>query len=233
MKNADLDAITLHKYINMALLILFITLPLVYVTFHYLQQKIIIPPTIQGMILNKAAEIETFSLTTQGNTSFTHQDLKGKWHILSYGYTQCPDICPTTLMILSDLTLLLQKDNQVNDVEFLFYTIDPFRDSVEVLSKYINYFNKDIIALRTSSKIISRRFERSLGIKATVEKTDKKLFNVSHSLSILVINPEAKLQAVLLPDSNPMTQANFTSETLYKDYMSIKNHYQINSDSSK
>jgi len=234
MLNSHLDKITLRKKINIALLAILLTLPLLYVSLIYLEQRKVYLPKIQGMILNEAVEIATFSLTTQHNTSFTHQDLKGKWHIVSYGYTQCPDICPTTLMILSELALLLRQNDQFDDVAFLFYTVDPFHDSVEVLLKYIDYFNKSFIALRPSSQSSYKRFERSLGIKVTVEKTNKnKLFNVSHSLSILVINPEAQLQAVLLPDSNFITQGHFTSATLYQDYLTIKSHYQLNGDKSK
>ena len=105
------------------------------------------PPLIQGVVLATPQPVEKFSLLDHSGKPFTNARLKGRWHIVSYGYTDGPDICPTTLSDLSKLERQLASDGEYTDLDVLFYTIDPQRDTVERLAQYVPYFSDDFVGL--------------------------------------------------------------------------------------
>jgi len=86
-----------------------------------------------------------FTLTDGDGKPFSLSDLKGKVVILSFGYTHCPDVCPTELLTYSDT--LKQLGDQAKDVKVVFVSIDPERDTPEVIGKYAKQFNPDFIGL--------------------------------------------------------------------------------------
>ena len=227
------DKKALRNKLLLAIIVVFLSLPLIYWLLDNAdleQDKLL---DIQGIVLNQPTSISPFSLINHNHKYFTDKDLQGKWHIVAYGYTQCPDICPTTLMAIADLADLLRQAQQLNDVKFLFYTIDPIRDSVDVLSQYIEYFDNSFIALRPDEGSSFQYFERNLGIKANVVQTpdENNGITVSHNLSVVIINPEAKLQAVLLPEKRqsktmPISQVHFTGQQLYRDFSTVRSHFQ-------
>lgn len=212
-------------------------------------------PNIQGQVIDGGAPIDEFKLLTHQGTEFTNKHLHGKWHIVAYGYTQCPDICPTTLMVVSRLAQLLRQNSSGEDIELLFYTVDPLRDSAKVLREYLGYFDAKLTGLRPANNSDSQRFERSLGIKSIrrvkeiATDTNPGLsassltgsspssstgsqpgsflteVNVSHSVSLLIINPDARLQAVFLPDKADSSPTHFESETLYHQFVAIRDYY--------
>ncbi len=89
---------------------------------------------------------QTLSLVDHTGKAVTLNDFKSKVVVLFFGYTHCPDVCPTTM---SDLNVALKKmGHQSNRVQVLFVTLDPLRDTQEVLAKYVPSFNESFIGLR-------------------------------------------------------------------------------------
>ncbi len=83
-----------------------------------------------------------FSLVDQNGKPFTDADLKGKWHLVFFGYTHCPDVCPTAL---NDLSLALdQLGAKKSEVGIVFISVDPDRDTPAVLKSYIESFGGPI-----------------------------------------------------------------------------------------
>src|SRR5580692_10917398 len=79
-----------------------------------------------------------FSLIDQNGKPFTDADLKGKWHLVFFGYTHCPDVCPTAL---NDLSLALEQlGAKEKDVGIVFISVDPERDTPAVLKSYVDSF---------------------------------------------------------------------------------------------
>src|SRR4051794_39197746 len=90
-----------------------------------------------------------FQLVDQNGKAFTDADLKGKWHLVFFGYTHCPDTCPTTL---NELALALDKLGAKKDqVDIVFISVDPERDTPELLKSYIASFDAPIFALTGSA----------------------------------------------------------------------------------
>ena len=105
------------------------------------------PPVITGVLIPGAKPLRDFLLIDHNERVFTREDLLGQWHIVSYGYTSCPDICPMTLTILAQVARSIEKDQVFTDVQFLFYTIDPERDTTERLAEYVSWFHEDFVGL--------------------------------------------------------------------------------------
>lgn len=86
-----------------------------------------------------------FTMTDGDGKPFKLSDLKGKAVILSFGYTHCPDVCPTELLTYSDV--LKQLGDQAKDVKVVFASVDPDRDTPELIGKYAKQFNPDFIGI--------------------------------------------------------------------------------------
>ena len=203
-------------------------------------------PKIQGFVLKEAQQLTNIQLTDHQGMPVNHDYFLGKWQFISYGYTQCPDICPTTLFTLTQLADLLSANHEDLETEFVFYTVDPDRDSQKILAQYIHYFSERFVAVRANNSADAQRFQQSLGIKVEITRgyindTEKNIsknehvltatkndlfYQVSHGLAIFLINPDAELQAVFLPETTELGIKFFTPNMLYHDYLKVINYYQ-------
>jgi protein SCO1/2 len=86
---------------------------------------------------------------------FTDSDLEGVWTIAFFGFTNCPDICPATMSILGDMYSKL-RDRERERIQVVMVSLDPARDSVELLRDYVPYFNADFIGVTGSETRIKR-----------------------------------------------------------------------------
>lgn len=141
--------------------------------------------------------IAPFSLTSHTGSEFTKQELSGQWSWVFFGYTSCPDVCPTTLQKLNfvyDELKAVTPNTQV-----LLVSVDPNRDTVDKLSQYIGYFNPEFFALRADHGALFP-FARNLGLMyAIADDTSQKNYLVDHSASIVLINPEGDIAAIFKP----------------------------------
>lgn len=88
----------------------------------------------------------SFSLTNHLNEPVTEKDFLGKYMLIYFGYTYCPDICPTDLQIMADALNMLDPDI-LNQITPVFVSVDPERDTPEVMAEYIKFFHKNLIGL--------------------------------------------------------------------------------------
>lgn len=182
------------------------------------------PPAIQGAYLQPARSLDSFRLLDHDRQPFAKEQLKGRWHLVSYGYTHCPDICPMTLAQLAQFKQALKQAERHSDLQILFYSVDHERDSPEHLKPYVGYFDKTFIGLTRPEAPDSghRNFERSLGIMAQVELAENI---VNHGVMLMLLNPKAQLQAVFRPEPNEHGLYHFTQEQLLQDYLAVRDHY--------
>ena len=135
----------------------------------------------------------------QGNgSSFDMASLQGKWSLLFFGYTNCPDICPTTLNTVAQAKKKLeQADKQFPQVVFI--SVDPERDNVKVLGDYVSYFDKDFIGATGEEKRL-RAITVQMNSMFMVQPSENvNEYQVGHSLNLILINPDVELVAVLRP----------------------------------
>jgi len=163
---------------------------------------------IQGVILPRAKTIQTFKLIDQNKQSFTLNNLKNKWSLIFVGYTHCPDVCPTALSTLKQVNQLMQTQ-KLQAPQVIFISVDPERDTPEILSEYVAYFNKEFIGLtgtleelKKLTTQLSVSFAKAPGASGDVNQDD---YLMDHSSSFMLINPQGKLQSFI---TAPHTTAN-------------------------
>ena len=153
-----------------------------------------------GKAYKKPLDIIEFELTDQGDQLFTKNNLKNQWTILFFGYTNCPDVCPTTIFKLGQIKQQISKELPNVNLQILFITLDPERDSTERLREYLGFFNASMIGLTGDiSKIVELTSNLSVFFQR-INKEDGYDFN--HTASIFLINPKAQLKASFSPASS-------------------------------
>ena len=140
-----------------------------------------------------------FQLIDQNGESFSDADLKGKWHLIFFGYTHCPDACPTAL---NEMSLALDRLGMKRDeVGVVFITVDPERDTPDALKSYVQSFDAPIVALTGSSEAVAQAAKAYRVFYAKHPRPDGD-YDMDHSAVIYVMNPEGRFTATFTPDSS-------------------------------
>lgn len=190
------------------------------------------PPIIQGVFMPTASVLQPFELIDHNEGRFSNSDLKGRWHLLSYGFTTCPDICPTTLSQLAVVATRLAAMGNT-DLDVLFYSVDHRRDTTAQLATYLPYFHPAFIGLThlDNPQNPHLAFEKSLGIAARLTPASMEEnpdgannYQVSHGVTLFLINPNGELQAIFEPDELAPGIHSFNPDKLLEDYLAIRRY---------
>jgi len=139
-----------------------------------------------------------FHLVDQNGKPFGDSDLKGKWHLVFFGYTHCPDTCPTAL---NEMALALDRLGKERDaVSIVFITVDPERDTPEALKSYVESFDAPIIALTGTAEEVAQAAKVYRVYSAKHPRADGG-YDMDHSAVIYVMDPQGRFAATLTPDS--------------------------------
>ena len=133
-----------------------------------------------------------FALTDPAGKPRTLADFRGKVVVLFFGYTQCPDVCPTTLSALAEAMKTLGAD--AGRVQVVFVTVDPDRDTAELLSSYVTAFDPSFVGLRGDADAIARTAKE---FKILYQKQPGRTpgsYTVDHSAGTFVFDPQGRLR---------------------------------------
>ena len=133
------------------------------------------------------------------------RDYRGRIVVLYFGYTNCPDVCPSTLSDLSDV--LKRLGDRANDVRVLFVTVDPARDSLGTLNAYVRAFAPQIDGLRGSDDAIARLARRYRITYSVAPATPGHPYEVMHSDSVFFFDREGRARFVDTSVANASTVA--------------------------
>ena len=173
------------------------------------------PSLITGKILVRPMEIDNFELTDQNNEVFNKKSLEGGWTVLFFGYTNCPDVCPTTIYKLAEIKNGIKEDLPSANFNTVLVTLDPDRDSSERLDEYIGYFDETMLGVTGTYENI-QSFTSSLSVfYQRINKEEGYDFN--HTASIFVFDKDGSLFATMSP-------ANTVGE-LESDFFKILNNF--------
>jgi len=137
-----------------------------------------------------------FTLTDHNGETFKLSKHRGKVVLMFFGYTHCPDICPTELGTLSKI--LKQLGDNSDNIISLFITVDPERDTVEKLKNYVKFFSPNLIGLTgTTEEIleVTKRFK--VQRKVHKAKEGSNYYLVDHSANLFVINAQGQLSQLI------------------------------------
>jgi protein SCO1/2 len=141
-----------------------------------------------------------FRLIDQNGQTVTDADLKGKWSLVYFGYTHCPDACPTAL---NDISIALDDLGSKRDaVRAVFITVDPERDTAEALKSYVTSFDAPILALTGSPEAIAQAAKAYRVYYAKHPEAGGD-YSMDHSSVIYVMDPEGRFTASFTHESTP------------------------------
>jgi protein SCO1/2 len=164
-------------------------------------------PSFQGSDVTGSNFGTSFSLTDPGGHTRTLEDYRGKAVAVFFGYTQCPDVCPTTLAALADAMKKLGPES--DRVQVLFITIDPERDTAELLAKYVPSFDPRFVGLRGDAAAIERTAKAFKVIYQKVPGRTPGTYTMDHSAGIYLFDPKGRLRVY---ESNAATPDAFAHD---------------------
>jgi protein SCO1/2 len=166
-------------------------------------------PVLQtATLLPAATELAEFSLLDQQGNSFTRDGFKGRWNLVFFGFTHCPDVCPITLQVLANAQKLLAAEAQGDLPRIVLVSVDPERDTPEILGQYVSHFGDDTIGI-TGELDEVRKLTDGLGVFFEKSAGDDENYSVDHSAVVIVVNPDGKFHALF---GAPHTAENFAHD---------------------
>lgn len=156
----------------------------------------------------QARGLPEFQLTDHRNQTLDRDALTGHWSLMFFGYTHCPDICPITLQTLNQMYRAIEDADVRDALRVYFVSVDPDRDTAELLADYVGYFNQDFIGA-TAPLDALRILTGALGIAHQLHKKSESDSNylVDHSGAIVLLNPQAEYAGLFSAPHDHLTMA--------------------------
>ena len=145
-------------------------------------------------LIPQPLDLPDFALTAGNGEAFNRESLAGRYSLVFFGFTHCPDICPITLQQLTRFQRRLEEDSEDDVPQIVFVSVDPERDTVEAVDAYTSAFGGDVIGLRGALANLTP-LSSALGAYHSREVTDDS-YVVEHSAAVLVIDDQARFSAV-------------------------------------
>ena len=179
-----------------------------------------IPQNLDATVLPTARLLVDFNLSDHDGKIFSPTQLKGHWSFLFFGFTNCPDICPTTLKIMQSMWKTLPtKAGDKGHPELYFVSVDPDRDKPETLKNYVQYFNSEFNGVTGKLDELDK-LTNQIGILYGYDEkeNDKDIeYIVNHSAQLILIDPKGRMRAVISPP--------FDSKTIAANFQTIRLFY--------
>ncbi|MHC6223242.1 SCO family protein [Pseudomonas sp. X10] len=142
------------------------------------------------ILLPQSRTVPGLQMTDEQGQPVVLDELKGKWSLLFFGYTYCPDICPTTLAQLRQVKSELPKE-AVDRLQVILVSVDPNRDTPAQLKQYLGYFDKDFRGV-TGSLEDTQKLANAVSIPFIPADTSKPNYTVDHSGNLALLGPDGR-----------------------------------------
>jgi protein SCO1 len=150
-----------------------------------------------GSFISPSRELPDFSLIDSHGQMFGVPNLRGHWSLMFFGYTNCPEFCPTTLTTLAAMRKRLRADGAAVLPDVVFVSVDAKRDTPAQLAKYVPKFDPDFIGLTAADQPSIEAVAKKLGVAVSILPAADGNYMVDHSGVIFVLNPEVRITAIL------------------------------------
>ncbi|MDH5184059.1 MAG: SCO family protein [Gammaproteobacteria bacterium] len=184
----------------------------------WLNQKQGLPQDMEAIVLPQSRPVAHFTMVDHNGKHFGMEQLKDKWTFMFFGYTHCPDVCPSTLAVMNSVAQSIEEeDGSLDNVQFVFVSVDPDRDSPQQLKEYLAYFNQSFIGITGERQQIDALTRQMSVMYFLNNKKDKKDYSVDHSAAILLTEPSGGLRSLFSTPHIP--------ESIFKSFKIIRKHY--------
>lgn len=174
-------------------------------------------PEISGFAFPDPAALADVQLISENEESLTEDFFKGDWTFIYIGYTFCPDACPISLNILSQMYADLESQEANGNVKALLVSVDPERDSPQRLKEYVKYFNENFIGATGTDKNLASFARQVSAVYSLPDDRSSDNYLVDHSSSIILINPNAEVHAIFTPPQK--------ADLLAADYIKLRDYF--------
>lgn len=140
---------------------------------------------------------ENKTYRTTINDSFNNDSLKDHITLVFFGYASCPDFCPDTLAKMNKVFKTVSENNQNKKLQLLFISIDP-KDEMEVMKKYVEYFNKDFIGMPMNGNNLDKVIKKA-GVYVKKVSSEGDIDFYDHTGAIFIVNSDAKVIGIYTP----------------------------------
>lgn len=179
------------------------------------------PQLARGTLLPSPKPLLDFTLVDHSGQPFTRDTLSGHWTFAFFGYTHCPDVCPTAMSMLVQVRRKLEASISSGELpDVVFFSVDPQRDTPEQLARFVPYFHPEFRGVTGDMEQIER-VTRQIGIlHARAENGDENDENylVDHSAAITLFDPAGKFHAVFGVPHDP--------DLIARDFLAVKQFYE-------
>ena len=166
------------------------------------------PGLASAVLYPQPRELPDFQLTRADGQPLTLADWRGRWNVAYFGYASCPDVCPTSLSVLKQVWKSVAERGLRDRIRINFISVDPQRDTPDVLGKYVAFFSPDFIAATGSDEQLTR-LTRALGLLYSRSTGPNGEIQVDHSGSAVIIDPQGRLVGMFRP---PFAAADVTAD---------------------
>ena len=163
---------------------------------------------VRATILPAGNTLPDFALLDNDGMVIDRTVFEGQWDLVFFGFTHCPDICPTTLQVLATAKKTLADSGRQMLPRIVLVSVDPERDTPEILGQYIDYFGKDNLGLTGTLEEISK-LTGGLGIYFEKQPADGETYAVDHSAAVLVVDPNGGFHSLF---SGPHVVENYVHD---------------------
>ncbi len=160
---------------------------------------------LSATVLPEPRPTQPFNLVDQNGKPFTADDLKGHWNFLFFGYTQCPDVCPTALAQLSQVyNRLAERPELQKRSRAVFISVDPARDTPAKLKQFVGYFNPEFLGVTGSDAEIAKLTHQfGIFVERHAPAPGSKDYAVDHTAVTTLVDPEGRTVAIFSSISDP------------------------------
>lgn len=158
-------------------------------------------PQFVNTDISEADYARDFALTDHNGKPRTMADFRGKAVVIFFGYTQCPDVCPTTMTGMAEAMKLLGGD--AAKVQVLFVTVDPERDTQQLLAQYVPVFNPSFLGLYADAQTIARTAQEFRVFYKKQPGSTPTTYTVDHSAGSYVYDPQGRLRLYIKHGEKP------------------------------
>lgn len=170
-----------------------------------------------AVIRQEQKTLADFSLTDHRGETFDNSRLVGQWSLVFFGYTYCPDICPTTMALLNQLDEKMHGSEVDGQIQYILASVDPERDTPEQLAGYLGHFNPDFVGLTGEVETVYHFAMDLNSIFAKVPMDDEGNYLMDHSGNIIIINPAGKFHG-FLRSPHTVANMNLAMRTIMDEY---------------